>query len=138
MEELILTDPMVEPDKKVLKRLLGKHFEIFNELEKKINEKNLIFQWNYYNDGKSWLCKILHKKKNLGWLSIWNTGFKLTFYFNEKTITEVYKLENKDDILKAAEKTKNVGKFIPLVFLVKNKKISNFGLQLIDCKMNIK
>lgn len=33
-------------------------------------------EWRYYNDGKSWLCKMLSKKKNLFWLSIWEGCFR--------------------------------------------------------------
>ena len=85
MENLILTDPMVNPENDVLENALGKNYNRYKEFIDKINAQNLIVEWNYYNDGKSWLGKILNKKKNLCWLSVWNTGFKLTFYFTEKT-----------------------------------------------------
>jgi hypothetical protein len=66
METLLLTDPIVNPDNKVLE-------------------------------------KALDKKKNVCWLSVWNTGFKLTFYFTEKTIDGVYEMEVNGKIKKSAK-----------------------------------
>ena len=81
MEKLLLLDPKVNPDNDVLKTTLKKAYKIYQEFVEKINDKELVLEWDYYNDQKSWLCKVLKKKKNMCWLSIWNTGFKLTFYF---------------------------------------------------------
>ena len=138
MENQILTDPMVKPDKKVLEKTLEKNYKLYQEFEMKINEIKLIFEWNYYNDGKSWLCKILNKKKNIAWLSIWNTGFKLTFYFTEKTIDGIYELDIENEIKENAKKMKPVGKLRPVIFLVKNKKLMNNGIKLLEYKMNLK
>jgi hypothetical protein len=38
-------------------------------------------EWRYYNDGKSWLCKIIKKKKTVCWVSVYENMFKTTFYF---------------------------------------------------------
>ena len=134
MENQLLKDPLIKPDDKVLESTLGKKYTLFKEFETKVNEKGLFLEWNYYNDGKSWLCKVLQKKKNLAWLSIWNTGFKLTFLFTEKNIGNVHELEVAEEILKVAEKQKPVGKFIPIIMLIKNKKILGYTLKLLDCR----
>ena len=75
MEKLLLLDPMVNPDNDVLKATLRKGYNIYQEFAEKINDKKLVLEWNYYNDQKSWICKVLQKKKNMCWISIWNTGF---------------------------------------------------------------
>jgi hypothetical protein len=49
----------------------------FRWLLNKSNENKLIIEWDYYKDGKSWLCKIINKKKTICWLSIKNTGIKM-------------------------------------------------------------
>ena len=138
METQLLKDPMVQPENHVLEDALGKNFKIFSEFEKKITELNLVLEWNYYNDGKYWLCKILNKKKNLCWLSVWNTGFKLTFYFPEKVIDSVYELDIDDEIINAAKEMKSVGKSHPVMFLIKNKKMLTDGLKLLEFKMKLK
>ena len=138
MENQILTDPMISPDKNVLEKALGKNYKLYEEFETKINEIKLNFEWNYYNDGKQWLCKILSKKKNIAWLSIWNTGIRLTFYFTEKTIDGIYELDIENAIKIKAQEMKPVGKLRPVSFLIKNKKVMNSGLKMLEYKMNLK
>jgi hypothetical protein len=138
MEHQILTDPMIKPDDNVIENALGKNYKLFMAFLDKINGLKLIPEWNYYNDGKSWLCKLLNKKKNMCWLSIWNTGFKLAFYFTEKTIGGVYELDIDNEIKNNAKEMKPVGKLCPIVFFVKNKKIMNDGLKILEYKIGLK
>jgi hypothetical protein len=138
MENQILTDPTVKPEKNVLEAALGKNYKLYAEFEEKLKKLNLIPEWNYYNDGKSWLSKILNKKKNTGWLSVWNTGFKLTIYFTEKTVEGVFQLDIDNEIKDVAKNMKPVGKFRPVVILLKNKKLINDGIKLLEYKMSVK
>jgi len=138
MENKILIDPKVEPKDSVLENALGKKYRLFTEFVNKISEKNCIPEWHYYNDGKSWLCKILNKKKNHCWLSVWNTGFKLTFYFTEKTIAGVSDLAINDKIKQDAAAMKQVGNLRPVVVLIKNKYLMNDGIKILEYKMNLK
>jgi len=138
MENLILTDPKIKPEKKVLEKALGKHYKRFTEFEEKINSLGFILEWNYYNDGKSWLCKVLFKKKNYCWLSIWNTGFKLTFYFTEITVKGVHDLNIDNKIMEIASEIKPVGKFKPVIFLVTSKKRIDDGIKILLYKQGLK
>ena len=138
MENKILTDPKVKPESKVLENALGKNYKRYIEFVNEINAQNLIVEWNYYNDGKNWLGKILNKKKNLCWLSVWNTGFKLTFYFTEKTITSIQELEIDDEIKNMAKNNKSTGKLFPVMFLIGNKNKMNDGLKILEYKRQLK
>ena len=138
MENRILTDPMVKPEDSVLESVLGKKCKNYNEFVNKINGLNLIIEWNYYKDGKSWLGKILMKKKNICWLSVWNTGFKLTFYFSEKTIDGIYELDIDNEIKKIASEMKPVGKLRPIILLIDNKKRIIDCIKIIEYKMRLK
>jgi len=138
MENKILTDPNEKPEKKVLEKALGKHYKNFTEFEEKINKLDFTLEWNYYNDEKSWLCKVLLKKKNYCWLSIWNTGFKLTFYFTGETIKGVHELNIDDKIMEIASAIKPIGKFLPVIFLVSNKKRINDGIKILLYKQGLK
>ena len=138
MEKLLLLDPMVNPDNEVLKATLGKGYKIYQEFAEKINDKKLVLEWNYYNDQKSWLCKVLQKKKNMCWLSIWNTGFKLTFYFTEKTIEGIYELDINNKIKNSAKAMKPVGKLRPVILLIENTKLLNDGIKILEYKMELK
>ena len=138
MENKILTDPSKKPDNTVLENALGKNYKRFNEFIDKANAINIFLEWNYYNDGKSWLGKLLFKKKNLCWLSIWNTGFKLTFYFTEEKIGGIQKLEIDDEIKKSAKSSKPIGKLLPVIILISNKSKMNDGLAILEYKMKVK
>jgi len=138
MVSQILTDPKIKPESHVLENVLGKHYKKFTEFVNKIKDKNLVLEWNYYNDGKSWLGKVLNKKKNLCWLSVWDTGFKLTFYFTEKNISGIYELEIDDEIKDMVKNTKAIGKLLPIMILIKNTKRINDGIKILEYKMQLK
>ena len=137
-EHLILADPLVEPNNDILEKSLGKKYNVYEDFVSKINEKGLVLEWNYYNDQKCWLCKVLLKKKNICWLSIWNVGFKLTFYFTEKTIDGVYELDINEKIKQSASGMKPVGKLRPLIISIENCKILKDSIKVLDYKMNLK
>jgi len=117
---------------------LGKKYKTFENFVSKITEMGLVLEWNYYKDQKCWLCKVLNKKKNICWLSIWNTGFKLTFYFTEKTIGGLFELEIDVKIKNIAKEMKPVGKLRPVLFLVENNKIIKDSLKLLEYKIQLK
>ena len=137
-EHLILVDPICEPNNEIIENSLKKKYNMYLNYFSKINKIGLVLEWNYYIDQKSWLCKVLQKKKNIYWLSIWNVGFKLTFYFTEKTIDGVFELEINDKIKQSANEMKPVGKLRPLVILIDNNKVLKDAIKILDYKMNIK
>jgi hypothetical protein len=138
MENQILTDPEEKPEDDVLENALGINFNKYKDFLDKINAQKLVVEWNYYNDGKSWLGKILYKKKNLCWLSIWNVGFKLTFYFTEKTIKGIHELDKDEGIEIMVDKINSAGKIFKIILLVRNKKIMNDGIKLLEYKKQLK
>ena len=138
METLILIDPLVEPKDDALEKALGKKYDLYKIFLEKLKERNLVIDWNYYKDGKSWLGKILYKKKNICWLSVWDTGFKLTFYFTNKTINGINELSINDEIKSDAKETKPIGKLIPVIMKIGNRSIINDALKIIDYIMQVK
>jgi hypothetical protein len=140
MESQILKDPNVYPTDAVLETSLGKNYQIYLEFEKRINEINLKPEWHYFiNFGKIWICKILNpKNKNMCFLSIWNTGFKLEIYFTNKTIAGIYELERNSEIKKTAKEMKPMGKLRPVIFLVENRELINDAIKIFEYKMSLK
>jgi len=136
----LLRDENIYPDEKVLKELSGISYSIYEELVNAIkgNDYNLTVEWNYYKDGKSWLCKVLYKKKTVFWLSLWDDCFKVTFYFTEKTEKNIYDL---DIDLKLKEKFMNekaIGKLKPLIINVNNKSQIEGMLKIVEYKKSLK
>lgn len=66
------------------KHLSAENLSLYQQLLTKLHENSYMEDWNYYKDGNNWLSKILFKKKNLGWISIWETGVKVTVFFSER------------------------------------------------------
>ncbi|MCD8267499.1 MAG: DUF3788 domain-containing protein [Parabacteroides sp.] len=63
MEPLILKDKNVFPTNEILADVLETSYPAFEEFCASAAASGLALEWNYYNDGKAWLCKVLSKKK---------------------------------------------------------------------------
>jgi len=121
METQLLREQEVFPSKEVLKSLLGKVFDVLEAFETRLTQDDfaLTFDWHYYKDGKSWLCKVCHKKKTVFWLSIWDGFFKTSFFFLERHLEGIAALGIDDNSYKFE---KEWGKMIPLLFSISDKK----------------
>lgn len=140
MEEILLRDPAVQPTKEVLKKALGSSYPVYEELFEILNEPafSLVPVWNYYNDGKAWLCKVCYKKKTVFWLSIWENYFKTTFYYTEKNCGGIMDIEI-DEIIKVNFKNhKPVGKFMPLTMAIDSKEQIKDLLKIVEYKKSLK
>jgi hypothetical protein len=115
-EKSLLRVKEIAPTNEVLEAVLGK--ELFNIYEELISvftdEFGLELQWNFYKDGNAWLCKVVHKKKTILWLSVWKNYIKTGFYFTESTGTGVLELAIDNKIKEEFEVAKPIGKLIPL------------------------
>ncbi len=116
-ETILLREKEIVPTDKALENALGKElFIIYQELIKIFtNEFGLEPQWQFYKDGNAWLCKVVHKKKTILWLSIWKDYIKTGFYFTEKTGMGVLELDIDNKIKEEFEVAKPIGKLIPLI-----------------------
>ena len=138
MEKLLLREQEIYPNNNVLQILLGDVFNAYQELEALLISYDLILNWNYYKDGKAYLCKVTYKKKTVFWLSIWETYIKIGFYFNENTSLGIYDLDIDQSIITNFDQTKHVGKFRQLIFEIRDN--SQFGdlTKIITYKMSLK
>ncbi|MDD3741687.1 MAG: DUF3788 family protein [Bacteroidales bacterium] len=125
---LILTNPDQEPNDKLLQKILSEQlYQAYMELQNTVHEIGLVYEWRFYRDGKSWLCKIANKKKTVAWLSIWEGFIKIGFYFTEKTRNGITDLNIDDEIKSSFAKAVPIGKLIPLVLVIdSNDKIKDF------------
>lgn len=123
-ENLLLRDSEINPTNEVIENALGKEiFLVYQELIKIISDVpfELIPEWNFYKDGKAWLCKVTYKKKTVFWLSIWEKCIKTGFYFTEKTRLGIFSLQINEKIIRNFEEEKTVGKLFPLVLVLDKK-----------------
>lgn len=120
-EILLLRESGTIPTEEVLENALGKKvFAVYEELIKTITgaEFELAPEWNYYKDGKAWLCKVIYRKKTVFWLSAWENHIKTSFYFTEKTRAGIFDLTVDEKIKQDFIETKAVGKLNPLILCI--------------------
>jgi hypothetical protein len=139
MEDILLKDPNVKPDNKVLEKALGKSYKAYEELIHLITAPDYSLQpeWRYYNDGKAWLCKVVHKKKTVFWLSVWDGYFRAVFYLTEKTATGIDSLDIDENIKKNFRAHKPIGKLLPLVIEVTDKNQLHDLIKIIGYKKRL-
>jgi hypothetical protein len=136
MNKPLLNDKLEYPDDEVLGRYLGKSKAIWDLFVTDLSStfSSMSLEWKYYNDGKAWLCKLVHKKKTVCWISIWDKYFKVTFYFTEKNNKDISTL-NIDQVWKDNYITrKSIGRLKPLTIDVKTKKVLAGIYELIKYK----
>jgi hypothetical protein len=86
MDRPALNDDAVFPDDVVLSRQLGKAKPAWDAFMAMLRQDYPQFsaEWRYYNDGKSWLCKVMRKDKTICWASVWDRYFRTTFYLSSR------------------------------------------------------
>ena len=120
MEIQLLREQEIYPSKEVLQDVLGEVYNVWEELETQVTQGKftLTLDWNYYNDGKSWLCKVCNKKKTVFWLSVWEGFFKTTFFFTEKHLETIAELDISEQIKEDFCRMKPIGKLLPMVISI--------------------
>ena len=138
-DEPVLRDKSQFPTDKVIFSHIGKGKPLWVALFKYLDDEHPDFtrEWRYYNDGKSWLMKVQHKKKTVFWLSVIKGFFRTSFYIHEKAakIIEASKL-SKD--LKEQFHAKGYGKLHGITVVYRVKKDVEFAKELIDIKLSVK
>ncbi len=121
MENMLLREQEIIPSPDVLKDVLADVYPVYESF---INDATgdacgLTDEWNYYNDGKAWLCKVSYKKKTVCWLSVWEGFFQLGFFFMERHLEAIDALDIAEAIKEDFLRQKPVGKLLPMVFRVR-------------------
>ncbi len=140
METQLLKDQEIFPSEEVLKNALGVIYSVYESLMKTITgtEYELTAEWNYYKDGKSWLCKVIYKKKTTFWLSVWEGYFQTGFYFTEKHLEGIAALDINKKIKEDFCQAKPIGKLIPMIFRISQKEQLGDLLKVIEFKKKLK
>jgi hypothetical protein len=138
-EKPLLREEIIYPTNEVLKSVLCDSYVVFEELTSKItNDFGLILEWNYYKDQQSWLCKVLNKKKNVFWLSVWDKFFKATFFFTEKHLEGFSMLDVSENIKENLCMSKPIGKLLPLLLDINSKNQLEDLLKIVEFKKSLK
>ncbi|OFY65572.1 MAG: hypothetical protein A2V64_07530 [Bacteroidetes bacterium RBG_13_43_22] len=85
-ETFVFPDQNVKPTEEMIFSFIGNKKILWQKIMKYLsdNYKEASGSWNYYNDGKQWLYKMVMKKKTIFWLAVLKDTFRITFYFGDK------------------------------------------------------
>ncbi len=140
MEVQLLKEQTIFPSEEVLKDALGGRYPVFESLIETIIsvDYGLSYEWNFYKDGKSWLCKVCNKKKTVFWLSVWDGYFKISFFFTGKHLEGIAALDIAPQIKDAFYKEKPIGRLIPMIFNIHKEEQLHDLLKVVDFKKKSK
>jgi hypothetical protein len=133
-----LHDESRYPDEAVLRQVLGESYQAYTSLLELFDNNKLEYEWRYYQDGKTWLCKVQSKKRTIVWMSAWKDYMRVTIYFPEKYIEHIYKLDIAEELRKRIQETQNVGKSKPCIFDIRDTGILKDFNKVMQLKMALK
>jgi Protein of unknown function (DUF3788) len=136
----IMSDKQVIPTEDYIFSILGEKKNLWQGIMKHASEnyKEISGSWNYYNDGKQWLFKLVQKKKTLFWASLLEVGFRITFYFGDKAepvINDSLLPQSVKEQFKAAKK---YGHIRAVTFIVNDYSDVENILKMIEIKSGLK
>jgi len=139
MEPLVLNDKSVLPTDDLIFSIIGKNSEHWVHLMSGLREKHpdTEGQWNYYNDGKSWLFKMVRKKKTLFWIGIQEDTFRVTFYFGDKAEQMLESSDLPESIVEEFRSGKHYGKIRAITLKILKKSDVGNVLKLVEIKTKI-
>ena len=135
MEKQLLREQEIFPSEEVLKNILGNVYSVYEELETLLTQDGIIFEWHYYKDSKSWLCKVSYKKKTVFWLSVWDGFFKISFFFLERHFEGIMALEIPEN---SYIMEKEWGKMFPFIFNISKREQLTDLMKMINFKKGAK
>jgi len=140
MESPILNNKDQFPTEDIIFSHIGKSKAAWTALFGYIleNHPDILPEWRYYNDGKSWLLKVVKKKKTIFWLSILKNAFRTAFYFGEKAKDVIHKSELPKEYKDQFFKGKTFGKIHAITVILTSKKDIETVKMLIAIKESIK
>jgi len=89
----IFIDKSSPPSESMLREALGFSNACLDELQIFLTEKlgEIKPDWKLYSPKYGWTLKILHKKRNLCFISPQKNYFRLSFVFGDKAVAEIEK-----------------------------------------------
>jgi len=139
-EENLLTDKLIYPTDDYIFSIIGdkKIFwqNIMNHMAD--NYKDSSGEWNFYNDGKRWLFKMIHKKKTIFWAAILTDTFRITFYFGNKAEPVIDGSDLPQTIKDGFRTAKRYGLIRPVSFKIMNNTDVENVLKLVAIKHKLK
>lgn len=133
---MVLSDKSVIPTDDYIFSLIGENKIHWLRIMNYISEdyKDASGSWNYYNDGKQWLFKMVHKKKTIFWSGIITGTFRITFYFGDKAEPVIFNSDLPPAIKEGFKTAKKYGLIRPVSIIITDNTDVDNVLKLIGIK----
>jgi hypothetical protein len=118
---IILSDKSIKPSDDLIFSIIGGRKDLWQSLMKHADENytGSAGDWNYYNDGKRWLFKLVRKKKTVFWISLIEDTFQVTFYFGDKAEPMIDKSDLPEKIKDEFKSAKRYGAIRGITVIMK-------------------
>jgi ABC-type uncharacterized transport system YnjBCD substrate-binding protein len=139
-EKPVLSDKDLYPSPEVIHSYIGKNGPLWDNFFEYLhtNQPDISEEWRYYNDGKSWLLKVVRKKNTVCWVSLYDNTFRITFYFTDKAEEAILNSSIPDKLKKDFTEGKKFGKIRGVTIIFKTKKDLQSAIILLNIKLNMK
>ena len=139
-EKPLLSDKSIIPTDEYIFSLIGNNRLHWKKIMDHVSEnyKDTSGSWNYYNDGKKWLFKMVHKKKTLFWAGITDKTFRITFYLGNKAEAIIENSDLPRNVREEFKTAERYGLIRPLTFLIKSETDVDNVLKMIAIKSKLK
>jgi hypothetical protein len=140
MEEVYLTNKAVYPADDIIFALLGKTKVFWKSMLEDIETRypGSAGEWNFYNDGKRWLFKMVYRKKTVFWASVLKDAYRITFYLSKKGEPLVENSDIPDTVKEEFRNAKPYGAIRPLTLIVRSQDEIEIIKKAIDIKISLK
>lgn len=133
-----MKDPRINPEKTVLKDVLGRSYSAYSELLKLFEQNEVAYEWRFYNDVKAWLGKATKKKKTIVWMSPGKGYLRATIYFQNKYVNDLCRSGISAELKKRLQDKNDTRKSKACTFEIKNKSILKEFITVINYKLSLK
>jgi hypothetical protein len=139
-ENILLTDRDIYPTDELIFSIIGDKKIMWQSIMSHMsgNYKDSSGEWNFYNDGKRWLFKMVHKKKTVFWAAILTDAFRITFYLGNKAEPIIENSDLPQSIKEEFRTAKRYGLIRPVTFIINDKTDVDNVLKMIAIKSKIK
>jgi hypothetical protein len=135
-----LTDKNIVPTEELIFSIIGYNEVFWWRIMKYASDNypEITSGWNYYNDGKQWLFKLVQKKKTLFWAGLLNDTFRITFWFGDKAESFIEEAILPTFIKDDFRNARKYGSIRPISIIVREQSDADNVITLISLKYKIK
>jgi hypothetical protein len=139
-EILMLTNSLVHPTDDIIFSFIGEKQKYWKAIMIYMAEIYIgsVGEWNYYNDGKRWLFKMVYRKKTIFWAGVLKGSFRVTFYLGNKAEAVIENSELPSSVKEDFKTAKRYGLIRPLTFLCNSDEDYENIMKVIDIKTKLK